>query len=222
MAIMITKAQCRAARGLLGWTQSDLASLSGLSKTAIINFERGLTDVKSETLRQIRQAFEQNNIQFGEMDGVQRRADNCRLMPGPDSLFVILREAGSEAEKSKKEILVSFLNEREILQRNLESFYEIARQWESRNITPRYLLGTGEFLFLQPYADYRWLSEDLSRYSITSIIYGNKVALKFWESDYYVLIESPEAAAIERERFEAMWRISTAPSVNKPYNSGSF
>ena len=34
---MITIEQCRAARGLLGWTQQDIADASGLSKTAINN-----------------------------------------------------------------------------------------------------------------------------------------------------------------------------------------
>ena len=42
---MITIGQCRAARGLLDWTQQDLAEACGLSKTAINNFEKGHSDI---------------------------------------------------------------------------------------------------------------------------------------------------------------------------------
>ena len=40
---MITPAQCRAARGLLKWTQEELAVRSGVGAPAIINFEGGKT-----------------------------------------------------------------------------------------------------------------------------------------------------------------------------------
>ncbi len=210
---MITRSQCRAARGLLGWTQQELASAADISKTAIINFERGTGDIKRDTLRQIRHAFESQKVQFGDMDCVRRRAEQSSILEGPDKLFEILRKASIEANNGDGEILISFLNEQEILKRNLESFYEITQTWEKNGTKVRYLLGNGEFLFLQPSAEYRWVPEDLGNYGVTTIIYGPFVALRFWNSDSYVVIESPEIARLEKARFETIWRLGKIPPV---------
>jgi len=212
---MLTKAQCRAARGLLGWTQQDLASAAGISKTAVINFERGLSDIKSETLRQIRRAFESGNVQFGELDGVQRKAESSFIIDGPDALFKILQDACHMQDPDSNDILISHLNEQEILRNNLESFYDIVSSWEKSGYEIRYLLNTGEFLFLQPFAEYRWVSEELGTYSFTSIVYGSRLAIKFWNSDCYAVIDSRVAANAERQRFEAIWQKSKIPPVRK-------
>ena len=47
---MITREQIRAARGLLGWTQAELAKAAGLSEVAVKNLERGRTDPRASTL----------------------------------------------------------------------------------------------------------------------------------------------------------------------------
>ena len=39
--LTLSAAQCRAARGLLGWTQADLAQETGLSVVSLGAFERG-------------------------------------------------------------------------------------------------------------------------------------------------------------------------------------
>jgi transcriptional regulator with XRE-family HTH domain len=212
---MLTKAQCRAARGLLGWTQQDLASAAGISKTAVINFERGLSDIKSETLRQIRAAFEMGDVRFGELDGVQRKAESSTIIEGPDALFRVLREACQIRDTENNDILISHLNEQEILKNSLESFYDIVSSWEKNGYKVRYLLNTGEFLFLQPFAEYRWVPEELGNYSLTTIVYGSQVAIKFWDTDCYAVIDSRIAAEAERLRFEAIWRKSKIPPVHK-------
>ena len=70
---MVTIEQCRGARGILGWTQQDLADASGLSKTAINNFEKQHSDIKAESLRAIRLAFESANIEFIGSEGVSKK-----------------------------------------------------------------------------------------------------------------------------------------------------
>lgn len=215
---MITKAQCRAARGLLGWTQQDLATAASLSKTAIINFERGLTDIKNETLRQIKHAFEKEKLQFGDFDRIQRREDKCQILEGHDKLFQILKDACSEAQGKKDEILISFLSEQEILKHNIESFYSIANLWEKTGVQVRYILEEGEFLYLQPFAKYRWVPEDVKRFATTSIIYGNKIAFRFWKSDTYITIENPDITKLEKLRFEELWKEGRIPTTRKNEN----
>jgi transcriptional regulator with XRE-family HTH domain len=55
---VITPAQIRAARALLGWKQTDLATASGVSEIAIKNIERGATDPRVSAVNSIQEAFE--------------------------------------------------------------------------------------------------------------------------------------------------------------------
>lgn len=63
-ADMITPGQIRAARALLGWKQSDLAAVSGISEISIKNIERGATDPRASTLNAIQTAFAGAGIVF--------------------------------------------------------------------------------------------------------------------------------------------------------------
>lgn len=65
-ARMITVAQIRAARGLLGWSQTDLANAAGVAVITIKNIERGSTDPKGSTLAAIEDAFERAGVLLGE------------------------------------------------------------------------------------------------------------------------------------------------------------
>ncbi len=63
-AAMLTPAQIRAARALLGWKQTDLASASGVSEISVKNIERGVTDARGSTLGKIQAAFEAAGVIF--------------------------------------------------------------------------------------------------------------------------------------------------------------
>lgn len=54
---MITPAQIRAARALVGLDQADLAQASGVSLASIKNIERGATDPRSKTLAALQSAL---------------------------------------------------------------------------------------------------------------------------------------------------------------------
>jgi transcriptional regulator with XRE-family HTH domain len=63
---MITPAQIRAARLLLGWRPIDLARASGLSDVAIKAIEAGLSNPRRATLERIQTAFDQAGVLFLE------------------------------------------------------------------------------------------------------------------------------------------------------------
>jgi transcriptional regulator with XRE-family HTH domain len=74
----MSPAQCRAARGLLNWSQSDLGERSGVSQRAIADFERGATTRPFErTLIALDAAFEAAGIEFINR-GVRIRASSAR------------------------------------------------------------------------------------------------------------------------------------------------
>jgi transcriptional regulator with XRE-family HTH domain len=62
--ILFTDAQCRAARGLLAWSQSDLASKSGVSRATVADFETGKRQPIANNLAAIRAVFEAAGVIF--------------------------------------------------------------------------------------------------------------------------------------------------------------
>lgn len=61
---MISPAQCRAARALLGWTQQDLAEAAEIGNATIRNFESGKSLPQSATLRVLAQALQSARVEF--------------------------------------------------------------------------------------------------------------------------------------------------------------
>lgn len=78
-AAMITPAQIRAARALIGWKQSDLAIASGVSEISIKNIERGATDPRSSTLDAIQRAFADAHVVFLEPGDTRDGGSGVRL-----------------------------------------------------------------------------------------------------------------------------------------------
>jgi CheY-like chemotaxis protein/DNA-binding XRE family transcriptional regulator len=92
MNALITVEQIRAARAMLGFKQHELAKKAGVSTGTLNNIERGVqTDPKISTLRAIRQALEDEGIEFTgqEMDGFGIRLRSSRKMNGAVTLLII-------------------------------------------------------------------------------------------------------------------------------------
>jgi transcriptional regulator with XRE-family HTH domain len=72
-------AQCRAARALLGWSQSELSEASGVATKTIADFEREDRSPYARTLNDIKEALEIAAIEFtnGDNPGVRRRGDRA-------------------------------------------------------------------------------------------------------------------------------------------------
>jgi transcriptional regulator with XRE-family HTH domain len=66
---MITPSQCRAARGLLGWTQQELADNARIGVATVRLFEGGSAESRQATLTVVRQAFELAGVEFIDENG---------------------------------------------------------------------------------------------------------------------------------------------------------
>jgi predicted transcriptional regulator len=66
---MITAAQCRAARGLVGWSQQDLAREAGVGTVAIHQLESATSQPRRATLDVIKRAFEKAGVEFIDENG---------------------------------------------------------------------------------------------------------------------------------------------------------
>jgi len=66
---MISPAQCRAARGLLDWTQQQLADAANVGIVTVRHFESGKVDPRPATLVVIEQALAAAGVEFIDKDG---------------------------------------------------------------------------------------------------------------------------------------------------------
>jgi transcriptional regulator with XRE-family HTH domain len=66
---LITASQCRAARGLLDWTQQELADAARVGVATIRVFEGEGAETRYATLAVVRRTFELAGIEFIEENG---------------------------------------------------------------------------------------------------------------------------------------------------------
>ncbi|OLP43399.1 helix-turn-helix transcriptional regulator [Rhizobium oryziradicis] len=66
---ILTPALCRAARGMLNWTQIELAEHSHVSRSTIRDFEGDRHDIHRTTAEQLRLALETGGVAFMDAPG---------------------------------------------------------------------------------------------------------------------------------------------------------
>ena len=67
--IMLTSAQCRAARGLLGWSQQELANAAGVGIVTVHQLEAGIGQPRRSTIDVIKRAFQLAGVDFIDANG---------------------------------------------------------------------------------------------------------------------------------------------------------
>jgi transcriptional regulator with XRE-family HTH domain len=66
---MITPAQCRAARGLLDWSQQELADKAGVGVVTVRQLEAGMHQPRRATLDVVRRCLETAGIELIDENG---------------------------------------------------------------------------------------------------------------------------------------------------------
>ncbi|MBR0774572.1 helix-turn-helix domain-containing protein [Bradyrhizobium diazoefficiens] len=66
---MISPMQCRAARGLLDWSQQDLADRAKVGIVTVRQLEAGSNEPRRSTLQVVQMAFEAAGVEFIEENG---------------------------------------------------------------------------------------------------------------------------------------------------------
>lgn len=212
---MISSDQSRAARGLLNWRQEDLAKAVGISKVSINNFERGVTKLKSETLRAIEIAFSKADIEFPDEHGVRRKTDKVQVFKGDeavknlwDDIFFSLKDKGGE-------VLITNVDEKRALDQEGAILTNHLERLEKAGIHERLLCCEGDTYFLMPRECYRWISKELFTYGTSTYIYADRVAFQIWNEAIIVLIQSRDAHDAEKRRFDDLWDRAMIPEFKE-------
>ncbi|MCB1580088.1 MAG: helix-turn-helix transcriptional regulator [Rhodospirillales bacterium] len=216
---MISIEQCRGARGILGWTQQNLADASGLSKTAINNFEKGHSDIKAESLRAIRMAFESAEMEFLGQNGIRKKTEDVRILHGPESMSILLEDIQSTMAARNGEILIMNANNNLSSQVPTQKLFDHIDLIKTNNIRQRILCPEGTKNILSPNDECRWIPADISQRCILTFIYTGKVAFQLWDQSIIIIIDSNIAYESEKKRFEHIWANAMLPTEQKSNTS---
>lgn len=221
---MLTIDQIRAARALLGWSQSDLADKADLSQTGIARIENGTNQPNSKTLSKISKAFDVSGIEFLGSSGLRRRRGEVRILSGNDAMSDFLDDVYETAiEFGTKEAPTQvFLSN--VVHDNWVKWMGPDR-WKNHTermtkdmdlMDVRIITKEGDTNFpARDYSDYKWVPEkffnEKSFYS-----YHNKLAfLDFKENDIEILLmKQPDFARGYRDLFLIAWEtIAKSPDM---------
>lgn len=211
--MLITARQIKAARGLLDWTQDDLAQHAHLTVDQVRRFEAGKSQTV-EILDAIERAFVGHGIEFIE-EGVRRRRYEIRTLHGQkgfwdfyDDVYETIRDHGGE-------ILVNNVDEDLFLKWLGPKKEEHRERMEKlTNFQQKIILKEGDHRFSTDFAapQYRWAhASDFSPASF--YLYGHKLAIVMFEDDTVsvFIIDQPKITQSYKALFKAAWDRATSP-----------
>lgn len=210
---IITARQIKAARALLDWSQDNLAEASGLSIATIRKIEAGNTSPRGKTNAQLRQAFEDADIELIGTKGVQIRDDIITTIEGEDTYLQLLDDVFHTLKDTNDEVLVWYAD-------NSVSPPEVIaseQRMKKNGISIRYLTEEDDTFIYSPLTEYRWVPSKYFRNNCINI-YGSKVALSLYpnrtsqHSKKIVIIENAPLAEAMRNAFNFMWENCRKPS----------
>ncbi len=193
----ITTAQIRGARGILNWSQADLAERTGISATSIGSIENGQSTPRATTLQTIQKAFEDSGMEFIGLEGIRTRSDYIQTFKGEDGFSSFLDDVYQTATKygtkeTPVEVFLSNVDHENWIKWMGPEKWEnhTKRMTENRGIMDvRIITKNNDWNFpAAAYSQYKWFPEkifnDKSFYS-----YHDKLAfLNFKENDVEIMI----------------------------------
>jgi transcriptional regulator with XRE-family HTH domain len=214
---IISAAQVKAARALLGWSQDDLAVTAGISVTTIRNLESGEMSLRTATMDIIRLAFERAGIEFTGDEGLRRRSSQVKIYEGRDSCDVLFDDIQRTLREKSGQLLCLFKSSRLLIETcgivsggfgHLEAI--------SKNAPVKCLFGdmfASELLANSDSVEFRTiLKQHIGPASY--FIYGDKQAMVLAEGNpfpQFFVFSSLAIAQDHRNHFFALWQ--AAPPV---------
>ena len=216
----ITTAQIRGARGILNWSQQDLAQRTGISATSIGAIENGQTTPRASTLDTIRSTFERNGIEFLGLQGVRERDNNIQTYEGTKGIQSFFDDVYETTKETGYEICLFNGVPKQLIYWLGEDFYNThrIRMGSLKNYQFKIIIEEGDEQFIATgFAEYRWFPKNRFN-ERTLYCYGDKLAfINFSKDNVRVLVmHQAEIASSFRELFNIAWEnVAIIPDVKK-------
>lgn len=214
--IFITPAQCRMARSLLNWTQTELSEKCDLAPMTITKFEKEGSEKRPEarTLEKIRNAFEVGGVEFTDYEGVRWKPRGIITHKGREGFADFIWDVYETAKTQGGEICVSNIDEvlfTDWLGVEVDTAY-MDKMKELDNFNFKILVKEGDWNFTaSSYAEYRWVPKE-QFFSVPFYVYGDKLAFLLFREDVTIhVIDNSDIAAAQRLQFDMSWNNAIIP-----------
>lgn len=211
----ITTAQIRGARGILNWSQADLAARTGISSTSIGSIENGQSTPRASTLHTIQRAFEDAGIEFIGQEGVKQKSGDVRVLTGRGGFFELFDDIRRAVAEGLSDLAICNADERKLAQWHDTAFADYHKALAAAaRLEVRILSQENDTYFpAESYAQYRWLPKKAGQASGTSfIVYGGTLAVLMLDAEpVIVLMNYPAVADSYRRQFDVLWEAAIIP-----------
>lgn len=204
---MIQPLQIRAARSILGWTQSELAKRAGTTQSTIASIELEKQRPHQSTIDQIFKTFQNAGIEF-MVGGARKREDFITILDGTDAYVRLLQDVYYMLKPLKGEVLFNSSDER----LSSEEVNHQLRRLRQAGIRMRSIIAATNSYIVGPLEEYRVIPEKYVGSNV-NVIYGNKVAYILEEPDTFrvLILTSSYTAADMRRSFNYIWDSGEKP-----------
>lgn len=183
--------QIAAARQLLGWSQEDLATRSGVSKPTVNRMEKELFSVKDELRQKVAEAIEKSGVGFTPR-GVQEKTLDVVQLNGMEGMRQFYNDIYYAAQNigglffifnGAPQLILKWLGE-DWYEMHAKRMYEVGHRYNFKVIVKEGETG----LIGNSFAEYRFFPAH-QFYDRTIYVYGPKAAfVSFEENDVQILI----------------------------------
>lgn len=215
----LTAAQCRAARALLGWSQPDLATRSGMHVQTICAFESESGTPTKRTLTRITETLEKGGVEFQPNDGVARKTSPLTIYNGSDGFKAFMDDVYETAKSVGGEICLLNAKPANWIKWLGQDWYENhskRMQTLLKTIDFRVTAKEGDKNFIGgKHSEYRWVPKEIWNEQ-SFYCYGDRIGFLHFEEDeveIYVLKQKQFAESF-RFLFNIAWeQITIIPDV---------
>lgn len=191
--------QVRAARGMLGWSQSELAERAGTSLSAVADCENERGRTSLETYERFIAAFERECV-FITAIGVEKRSASSYEIDGEDWWLKTLDDVYYTLIDTGGEMLMMFSDDRE----SSKETNNRIRKIRNAGIKMRQLVREDNTYMIGPATEYKWIPKQYFLNYVT-MIYGDKVAVCAEDNTKAVISRDANLANTWRNIFEMLW-----------------
>jgi transcriptional regulator with XRE-family HTH domain len=217
-AFIITARQIRAARGLVGWSQSDLGFAADISRSTIAAIENGTANPTLDMLSRIRAVLETQQIEFLTQEGVRFCSPTIQYDDAPLANRRLLDDIYNAAlehrhHTNNDDILIYGLREEDAEASVGDYLTDHFKRLALAKLKEKILCTANTKKLIAkitaPVGTYKRLPEPLQHKNIQPLhVYGNKVAIVQWKpKETVVIVDSKPLADACRSMFDYIWNL---------------
>lgn len=197
-----------AARGILRWSQEDLARESGVSGRTINLIENEKQNPSQETLTSIQMAFDRAGVVF-RADGVIIEDRRITVFQGSNCLMRLFDDIGF-ALQGGGELLIDGADEKV----TPPDLVKKVAKLRSSGMKMRHMIRDGDRYLRGKTNEYRWIPE---RFFLNQaiFIYGNNVAFLAHDGNSVYVHRDSNLAEFLKNKFNLLWGILKEPDYSE-------